>query len=103
MTPLLAKGLEAITSRINLATGLARENDMNVARAMFFLLREAGEELVGSDVLSWAVGRGWKWSDAEELGSIAQRINEGKEPRIRHGGGWKEGIIDQFRNELKKE
>ena len=98
-SPLVIKGLEAITARTNLATGLTHANDMNAAKAMFVLLRDAGEPLVAMSVATWAARNGWQADDANELGELAAKIGDGANVRI-SGNWWRDDIIEIFKSEL---
>lgn len=100
MSTLVEKGLEAITARTNLATGLAHPNDMNAAKEMFVLLHAEGEILLSGEIEAWAEGRGWKPDDARELGELGAQIGAGKKPHIGGGPWWREDLIDRFKAEL---
>jgi hypothetical protein len=73
MSPIVEKGLDAITIRTNLSTGLAHPNDMNAAKEMF-ALHAAGEILLANEIEAWAAGNGWQTEDAAELGNWAPRL-----------------------------
>lgn len=96
MSPIVEKGLAAITSRTNLSTGLAHPNDMNAAKEMFVLLHSAGEVLLADEIGSWAAAHGWQPKDAAELGKLGAQIGMGKKPRIKDGPWWREDIIERF-------
>lgn len=99
MSPIVMKGLEAITSRTNLSTGLTHPNDMNAAKEMFVLLHKAGEVLLPNEIESYAVTHGWQPDDARELAQLGAQIGMGKKPRIKDGPWWKDGLIDQWKVE----
>jgi hypothetical protein len=99
VSPIVEKGLEAITTRTNLGTGLSHPNDMNAAKEMFVMLHQAGEILLANEIEAWAGGHGWKPKDAHELGTLAQQIGMGKKPRIKDGPWWRSDIIDRFNSE----
>lgn len=99
MNSVVTKGLEAITSRTNLSTGLSHSNDMNAAKEMFLLLHEAGEILISEEIESYAVSNGWSAKDANELAQLGGQIGMGKKPRIKDGPWWKDGLIEQWQNE----
>lgn len=96
MSPIVERGLQAITNRTNLSTGLGHSNDMNAAKEMFVRLHQAGEVLLAQEIATWASGHGWKPKDAEELGQLGAQIGMGKKPRIKDGPWWKDDIIEQF-------
>lgn len=100
MSPVVEKGLEAITSRTNLSTGLTHPNDMNAAKEMFVLLHQAGEILLSAEIEPWAAGHGWQSKDAKELAALGEQIGMGKRPRIKDGPWWKDGLIARFKSEV---
>jgi maltose-binding protein MalE len=102
MSPMIEKGLEAITARTNLATGLSHTNDMNAAKEMFVKLHEAGEILLANEVEAWATSNGWQPNDAAELGALAEQIGMGKKPGIQDGPWWNDQIIEHFQSDLDK-
>ena len=99
MSPVVQKGLEAITARTNLNTGLTHPNDMNAAKEMFVLLHLAGEILLANEIESFAVMNGWQAKDAAELGQLGAQIGQGKKPHIKDGPCWKDGLIEQWQSE----
>jgi hypothetical protein len=99
MSPVVLKGLEAITSRTNLCTGLAHPNDMNAAKEMFVLLHQASELLLANEIESYAVTHGWQPEDAKELAQLGAQIGMGKMPRIKDGPFWTVGLIEQWQSE----
>lgn len=99
MSPVVTKGLEAITARTNLSTGLTHPNDMNAAKEMFLLLHQAGEILLANEIESYALGHGWQAADAKELGELGAQIGMGKKPRIKDGPWWKDGLIQEWQSE----
>jgi hypothetical protein len=98
-SPVVLKGLEAITARTNLSNGLTHPNDMNAAKEMFVLLHQAGELLLHGEIESYAVSHGWRAADAKELGALGAQIGTGGKPRIKDGPWWKEGLIEQWKND----
>ena len=99
MSPIVQKGLAAITDRTNLSTGLTHPNDMNAAKEMFVLLHKAGEILLANEIESYAAMNGWQPGDAEELGQLGAQIGQGKKSRIKDGPWFKEGLIEQWQVE----
>ena len=99
MSPIVEKGLAAITNRANLSTGSAHPNDMNAAKEMFTLLHGAGEILLANEIESWAAGNGWQLKDAAELSELGAQVGMGKKPRIKDGPWWREDIIERFKAE----
>lgn len=87
MSNVVAEAVKTLSGVVNISTGLAHPNDMNKAKELFKILHEKGEILLKSDVESAALSHGWSTSSADELGSLAQQIGEGKNVRIT-GGPW---------------
>lgn len=69
---------------------------MNKAKELFKILHDNGEVILKSDVESAALAHGWNVSSADELGSLAQQIGEGKNPRIDRGPWWASDIYQQI-------
>ena len=97
MNSIVQKGLEAITARTNLDSGLSHPNDKNAAKEMFVLLHRAGEILFADEIELWAILHGWEPRDAAELASLGERIGCGMKPRIKGGPWWRPDIIEWFR------
>lgn len=94
MTPLVEKGLKAITIGTHLATGLSYPSDLNRAKEMFARLHRAGEVLSKTEISAWARENGWQAKDADELGALGEEIGSGAEVRIPDGPWWNENILD---------
>ncbi|MGU7773743.1 DUF1889 family protein [Burkholderia sp. MR1-5-21] len=96
MSSVIAEAVKTLSSTVNVSTGLAHPNDLNKAKELFKILHEKGEILLKSDVESAALSHGWNVSSADELGSLAQQIGEGKSPRITGGPWWVEDIYEKI-------
>jgi hypothetical protein len=94
MTPLVEKGLNAITIGTNLSTGLSYPSDMNRAKEMFARLHKAGEKLLAEEISTWARMSGWQTKDAEELGALGEQIGKGEKVSIPDGPWWSENILE---------
>jgi len=94
MTPLVEKGLNAITIGTNLSTGLSYPSDMHRAKEMFLRLYRAGENLSAEEISTWAKMNGWQVKDADELGRLGERIGKGEKLQIPDGPWWNENILD---------
>jgi hypothetical protein len=94
MTPLVEKGLNAITIGINLSTGLSYPSDMNRAKEMFHRLHKAGEKLLAEEICAWAKMNGWRTKDADELGSLGEQIGKGEKMKIPDGPWWNDNILE---------
>lgn len=87
MSSIVEEAIRTLTSIINVSTGLGHPNDMNKARELFDVLHKNGEILLKAEVEGVAMAQGWNSKHAEELGSLAQQIGEGKSARV-SGGPW---------------
>lgn len=96
MSTIIEEAVKTLSSSVNVATGLSHPNDMNKARELFKILHDKGEVILKSDVSSAAMTRGRTSADADELGSLAQQIGEGKNPRVTGGPWWAANIYDQI-------
>jgi hypothetical protein len=94
MTPLVEKGLNAITIGTNLSTGLAFPSDMNRAKEMFVRLHKVGEKLLADEISVWAKLNGWQAKDADELGALGEKIGKGEKVSIPDGPWWNENILE---------
>jgi hypothetical protein len=94
MTPLVEKGLNAITIGTNLPSGLSYPSDMNRAKEMFVRLHKAGEKLLAAEISTWAKSNGWQAKDADELGALAEQIGKGEKVAIPDGPWWNENILE---------
>jgi hypothetical protein len=100
MTPLVEKGLNAITIGTNLSTGLSYPSDMNRAAEMFVRLQKAGEKLLAEEIIAWARLNGWQTKDADELGALGEQIGKGEKVRIPDGPWWNENILELLKQNL---
>ena len=96
MNAIINEAVKTLSSTVNVSTGLNHPNDMNKARELFKILHENKEVILKSDVSAAAQANGWNQDDADELGSLAQQIGEGKKPRISNGPWWASDIYDQI-------
>ena len=96
MSPLVLLGLEAISARTNVETGLSHQNDKNAAKEMFVRLHSAGEKLSAIEIEFWALADGWRPRDARELGHLAAQIDAGHKPRITGGPWWRADALERL-------
>ena len=101
MTTVLTTALAALTDAVNLASGLTHSNDMNRAKETFKTLHEHGEILLKQEIEAWASLNGWQAPDADQLGSLAQQIGEGKQVRISGGPWWADDIYKRWASEIQ--
>lgn len=88
MSSTIEKAIKTLSSTVNVSTGLNHPNDMNKARELFAILHKNGEVLLKSEIVGCAMSHGWLAKDADELGSLAQQIGEGKPARVKDGPWW---------------
>lgn len=96
MSAIINEAIKTLSGSVNITTGLNHPNDMNKARELFKILHDMGEVILKSDVASAALAKGWSSDDADELGSLAQQIGEGKKPRVTGGPWWAADIYDKI-------
>ena len=96
MSETIQKAIEILSSSVNVSTGLIHPNDMNRAKELFVILRENGEVLLKSEVYGYALNNHWTDEDADELGSLAQQIGEGRSVRITDGPWWAENLYEML-------
>lgn len=104
MSPLVREALKSLTGRVNLATGLSHYSDESSAKEIFKLLYKEGEYLVASEITAWAIENGWKPKDAQQLGTLAEKIGQGGKVVVRNKNQWREDILAQLKakaNELQ--
>ena len=88
MSSTIQNAIKTLSSTVNISTGLSHPNDMNKARELFDILHRHGEVLLKGEIEGYAMSNGWSAKDADELGSLAQQIGEGKPARITGGPWW---------------
>ncbi len=96
MSPILKQALKSLSVRVNVSAGLAHPLDSDTAKELFIILRDHGEVLLKVDIEGWAIENGWKERHADNLGSLAQQIGEGKRVQIKNKGRWKDSIIEDL-------
>lgn len=96
MSSTIQSAIKTLSSTVNVSTGLSHPNDMNRARELFAILHKNGEVLLKSEIESQALSHGWGAKDADELGSLAQKIGEGKPARVKEGPWWAADIYAQL-------
>lgn len=72
--PTIEKALEALTTRVNLATGLGHPRDKDYAKETLRILRCHNHKADPDKIKSWAITRGWRPKDAGELAALADKI-----------------------------
>ena len=97
MNLLLERALEVLNiSNINIKEGLANPDEKDKAKDIFKGLHGYGVILLKREIADWAKENGWSEHHADELGSLAQQIGEGKQVIIRGGPYWQGNIIENL-------
>jgi hypothetical protein len=96
MSNVVQNAIKSLSNTVNVSTGLSHPNDMNKARDLFRILHAEGEILTKNEVMNEAMSHGWSQGDADELGSIAQQIGEGKAARVKDGPWWAADIYKKL-------
>jgi hypothetical protein len=78
MNMIIEHALDTLTNGVNLSTGLAHHNDLAKAVDVFMILHEHGEILLKEEIVAWALQNHWSKENADQIGSLAQQIGEGK-------------------------
>ncbi len=102
MDPILERALEVLNqANINIEEGLSNPNDKDKAKEILKKLHKYGVILLKAEIKSWAIENGWSERHADELGSLAQQIGEGRRVRIRSGPYWKGNIIENLASQIE--
>lgn len=96
MSSTIQNAVKTLSSTVNVSTGLSHPNDMNKTKELFNILHKNGEVLLKSEIEGYALSHGWSAKDADELGSLAQQIGEGKPARVKEGPWWAADIYKQL-------
>ncbi|PCJ63490.1 MAG: hypothetical protein COA79_01370 [Planctomycetota bacterium] len=84
MTPLIDNALLAIQER---------GNHKNATLEMLDRLHKAGEKLIESEIIEWAIMNGWDKQDAERLGVLASMVVSGDVINIEGYPHWGDHIL----------
>jgi len=100
MTSIIEESIRRLNTIVNVSAGLAHPSDMNKAAELFSVLHQNGVILLKAEVENVAMAQGWNSQHADELGSLAQQIGEGKSANI-SGGPWLSAdIYDQIKSSV---
>jgi len=91
------EGLKALTSRVNLSTGLAHPSDRSAAIGLFRILQKAGEALDADEIRAWAMRNNWIPRGADDLCEVVQGVLARKRFKTSRSGGWATNILDILR------
>jgi hypothetical protein len=96
----VAKGLEHLTDRVNLSTGLAHPSDRSAAIHLFRLFVQGGESYIPDEIRAWAVRHGWQPEDARELAELAEKVQQGRRLKASSGAEWRGDYLELLRSEV---
>ena len=97
--PVVAKGLEYLTSGVNVSSGLADPSDRSSAIHLFRLLLAGGESYEPAEIRVWAVRHGWDPRDARELADLAEKVRERRPLKADATGRWRDDALEWLRAE----
>lgn len=100
--PVVEVALEALTSRVNLSTGISHPLDRSAAIALFKILRDAGISYNPDEIRGWLVSQGgWHPKGADSVKRVAADVLARK--KLKGGqGGWKKNILAIWEERAKK-
>jgi hypothetical protein len=100
MSSIIDESIRRLSMIVNVTTGLVHPNDKNIAVELFSILHQNGVILLKAEVECAAMAQGWNSKNADELGSLAQQIGEGKTATV-SGGPWLSAdIYDQIKSRV---
>ena len=100
MASLTYEAIKNLSTTVAPSSELAHPDDMNKARELFSILHLNGEILLKAEVQNAAMAQGWASKDAEELGSLAQQIGEGKPANVSGGPWFRADIYEQIKSKV---
>jgi len=100
--PVVEEAMIALTSSINISTGLVHPRDKSSAVQLLRELHKHGELFDPNSLSSWALRNGWTPEGADDLNKIAQAILDHRPIR---GGGihhWRPDIIEYLKQRVNE-
>ena len=94
--PKIERALTALTTVINMSTGLTHSSDRESAIQLLQILHKNGIQLNPEIMKTWALQNGWTSDGANQLKDIAQRILEGRRFRTSGINMWNEKFIQEL-------
>lgn len=70
-SPLVERGLESLTTAVNLSTGIHHPSDERHAKRLFKALHLCGEPLDETEIRTWAIRHNWEPRHADDLAELA--------------------------------
>lgn len=93
LDPRLERALVALTSMINLSTGLTHSSDRERAIQLLLILHRNRIQLNPDNMRIWVLQNGWNSDGANQLRDFAQGVLEGKRYRISGVNMWNNKFI----------
>lgn len=103
MNPILRKSVEALSSVVNVSTGLAHPLDESRAKELFKVLHKLGVQLDADDVYQAATASEWPERHAIRLSELASKIGNGGRVQIKHPRNWGEPTVREIISELHED
>ena len=100
MSELLKRSIEALSTVVNVSTGLAHPLDDARAKELFKALRIEGESLTYDAVQKLALENHWPERHADSLAELAQHICSGVQVVINHPREWGEPTVSRLKEEI---
>lgn len=101
MSELLRRSIEALSSIVNVSTGLAHPLDEARAKELFKALHAHGEKLTHEAVEQLAIANDWPSRHAQSLAELAEHIGTGGRVVIKHPRDWGEPTISRLKAEIE--
>lgn len=102
MSALLERSIKALSSIVNVNSGLSHPFDDARAKELFKALYAEGIPLAHSEIEALALANHWPSRHAKELAKLAERIGSGKRVMIKHPRDWGEPTVARLKAELNK-
>lgn len=99
LDPRLERALVALTSMINLSTGLSHSSDRERTIQLLRILHQNRIQLNPADMRIWALQNGWNSNGANELRDYAQGVLEGRRYRTSGVSAWNDNYIQELLGE----
>ncbi len=96
LDPRLERALVALTSMINLSTGLTYSSDRESAIQLLRILHQNRIQLNPNDMRIWDLQNGWSSGGANQLRDFAQGILEGRRYRTSGISIWNDNYIQEL-------